>query len=159
MARFSNVLGTIGKTPLIRLNNIARDIKSTIHVKVDCFNPGGSIKDRIALVTAIKKYRCIFVMPDKMSRDKIDLLTAFGAEVAITPTAVSADSPKSYNGVADRLAKEIPGAYRPNQFTNPNNPHVHYLTTGLEIWQDSDLPPEKESRYNVSLKGQKKRAC
>ena len=169
MVRFSNILGTIGKTPLIKLNNITRDIKSTIHVKVECFNPGGSSKDRIALamieaaekddllkpggtiieatagntgvglalIAAIKKYRCIFVMPDKMSRDKIDLLTAFGAEVVITPTAVSADSPESYNGVADRLSQEIPGAYRPNQFTNPNNPHVHYLTTGPEIWEDS----------------------
>jgi cystathionine beta-synthase len=170
MARFSNVLDTIGKTPLIRLNNITRNIKSTIDVKVEYFNPGGSVKDRIALamieaaenegllkpggtiieatagntgvglalVAAIRKYRCIFVMPDKMSRDKIDLLKAFGAEVVVTPTSVSPDSPESYNGVADRLSKEIPGAYRPNQFANPNNPLIHYLTTGPEIWEDSE---------------------
>jgi len=169
MARFNNVLEAIGKTPLLKLNNMTRNIKSTIYVKVEYFNPGGSVKDRIglamveaaeregllkpggtiveatagntgvglALVAAIKKYRCIFVMPDKMSRDKIDLLKAYGAEVVITPTSVSPDSPESYNGVADRLSKEIPGAYRPNQFANPNNPLIHYLTTGPEIWEDS----------------------
>jgi cystathionine beta-synthase len=76
-------------------------------------------------------------MPDKMSQDKINLLKAYGAEVVITPTSVAPDSPESYNGVADRLAKEIPNAYRPNQFENPNNPLAHYLTTGPEIWEDS----------------------
>lgn len=91
----------------------------------------------LALVAAIKNYRCIFVMPDKMSQDKINLLKSYGAEVIITPTSVPPDSPESYNGVADRLAKEIPGAYRPNQFANPNNPLAHYLTTGPEIWEDS----------------------
>ena len=91
----------------------------------------------LALVAAIKNYRCIFVMPDKMSQDKINLLKSYGAEVIITPTSVPPDSPESYNGVADRLAKEIPGAYRPNQFANPNNPLAHYLTTGREIWEDS----------------------
>jgi cystathionine beta-synthase len=91
----------------------------------------------LALVAAIKKYRCIFVMPDKMSQDKINLLKSYGAEVIITPTSVPPDSPESYNGVADRLAKEIPGAYRPNQFANPNNPLAHYVTTGPEIWEDS----------------------
>jgi cystathionine beta-synthase len=91
----------------------------------------------LALVSAIKGYRCIFVMPDKMSQDKINLLKAYGAEVVITPTAVAPDSPESYNGVADRLSKEIPNAYRPNQFENQNNPLAHYLTTGPEIWEDS----------------------
>jgi cystathionine beta-synthase len=76
-------------------------------------------------------------MPDKMSQDKMNLLKAYGAEVVITPTAVPPDSPESYNGVADRLAKEIPGAYRPNQFANQNNPRAHYLTTGPEIWEDT----------------------
>ncbi len=169
MASYKNILEAIGRTPLIKLNNLIRDIKSTIYVKVEYFNPGGSVKDRIglamieaaeregllkpggtiieatagntgvglALVAAIKKYRCIFVMPDKMSRDKIDLLKAFGAEVVITPTSVSPDSPESYNGVAKRLSKEIAGAYRPNQFANPSNPQIHYLTTGPEIWEDS----------------------
>jgi cystathionine beta-synthase len=108
--------------------------------------PGGTIVEAtagntgvgLALVAAVKKYRCIFVMPDKMSQDKINLLKAYGAEVVITPTSVPPDSPESYNGVADRLAKEIPGAYRPNQFENPNNPLAHYLTTGAEIWADSN---------------------
>ncbi len=91
----------------------------------------------LALIAAVKKYRCIFVMPDKMSQDKINLLKAYGAEVVVTPTSVPPDSPESYNGVADRLAREIPGAYRPNQFANPYNPLAHYQTTGPEIWTDS----------------------
>ena len=166
---FNSILELIGKTPLIKLNKITKDIKSKIYVKAEFLNPGGSVKDRIglkmieaaeregilkpggtiieatagntgvglALVAAIKGYRCIFVMPDKMSQDKVNLLKAYGAEVVITPTSVAPDSPESYNGVADRLAKEIPNAYRPNQFENPNNPLAHYLTTGPEIWEDS----------------------
>ena len=166
---FNNILEAIGKTPLIRLNRMAKDIKSEIYVKLEYLNPGGSVKDRIglamieaaekegllkpggtiieatagntgvglALVAAIKGYRIIFVMPDKMSEDKISLLKAYGAEVVIVPTSVPPDSPESYNGVADRLAKEIPDAYRPNQFENPNNPLAHYLTTGPEIFEDS----------------------
>ncbi|MCL1470427.1 cystathionine beta-synthase [Argonema antarcticum] len=114
--------------------------------KQGLLQPGGTIIEAtagntgvgLALVAAIKNYRCIFVMPDKMSLDKINLLKAYGAEVVITPTSVAPDSPESYNGVADRLAKEIPGAYRPNQFENPNNPLAHYLTTGPEIWTDSN---------------------
>ncbi len=114
--------------------------------KEGLLRPGGTIIEAtagntgvgLALVAAIKGYRTIFVMPDKMSEDKISLLKAYGAEVVITPTSVSPDSPESYNGVADRLAKEIPGAYRPNQFENPNNPLAHYLTTGPEIWKDTD---------------------
>ncbi|MCL5985380.1 MAG: cystathionine beta-synthase [Actinobacteria bacterium] len=167
---FNNVLETIGRTPLIRLNSIAREVKSMLYAKVEFFNPGGSVKDRIgmtmieaaeregllepggtiieatagntgvglALVAAIKGYRTIFVMPDKMSEDKISLLKSYGAEVVITPTSVPPDSPESYGGVADRLTREIPGAFRPDQFSNPNNPLAHYLTTGPEIWEDSD---------------------
>lgn len=113
--------------------------------KEGLLQPGGTIIEAtagntgvgLALVAAIKKYRCIFVMPDKMSQDKINLLKAYGAEVVITPTSVPPDSPESYNGVAEKLAKEIPGAYRPNQFANPNNPLAHYLTTGPEIWLDT----------------------
>jgi cystathionine beta-synthase len=167
---FNNVLETIGRTPLIRLNRVAKPVKSTVYVKVEAFNPGGSVKDRIglamieaaeregllrpggtiieatagntgvglALVAAIKGYRTIFVLPDKMSEDKISLLRAYGAEVVITPTSVPPDSSESYNGVAERLAREIPGAYRPNQFANPHNPLAHYLSTGPEIWEDSD---------------------
>jgi cystathionine beta-synthase len=90
------------------------------------------------MVAAIKGYRCICVLPDKMSEDKISLLRAYGAEVVVTPTSVPPDSPESYNGVADRLSREIPGAYRPNQFANPTNPETHYLTTGPEIWEDTE---------------------
>src|SRR5215468_8548268 len=107
--------------------------------------PGGTIIEAtagntgvgLAMVAAVKGYRCIFVLPDKMSREKILLLRAYGAEVVITPTAVAPDSPESYNGVADRLAREIPGAWRPNQFTNLANPEVHYRSTGPEIWEQT----------------------
>jgi cystathionine beta-synthase len=107
--------------------------------------PGGVIVEAtagntgvgLALAAANRGYRCIFVLPDKMSEDKISLLRAYGAEVVITPTSVPPDSPESYNGVADRLAREIPGAFRPNQFANPNNPLAHYDTTGPEIWEDT----------------------
>lgn len=92
----------------------------------------------LALVAAVKGYRCIFVMPDKMSEDKVTLLRAYGAEVIITPTSVPPDSPESYNGVADRLAREIPGSFRPNQFGNQKNPEAHYRTTGPEIWEDTE---------------------
>lgn len=107
--------------------------------------PGGTIVEAtagntgvgLALAAAVKGYRMIAVMPDKMSEDKVSLLRAYGAEVVITPTNVPPDSPDSYNGVADRLAKDIPGAWRPNQFENPRNPAVHEATTGPEIWEDS----------------------
>lgn len=163
--RAESVLDLIGGTPLVRLSRFSRNVKAGIWGKVEYLNPGGSVKDRIALrmiqaaeragelkpggtiieatagntgvglamVAAVKRYRCIFVLPDKMSRDKIDLLRAYGAEVVITPTSVAPDSSLSYNGVADRLAREIPGAFRPNQFFNEANPEAHYLTTGPEI--------------------------
>lgn len=92
----------------------------------------------LALVAASRGYRCIFVLPDKMSEDKVNLLKAYGAEVVITQTSVAPDSPESYNGVADRLAREIPNSFRPSQFTNLNNPEAHYLSTGKEIWEDLD---------------------
>ena len=108
--------------------------------------PGGTIVEAtagntgvgLALAAAVKGYRLIAVMPDKMSEDKVSLLRAYGAEVVITATSVPPDSPESYNGVADRLAKEIPGAWRPNQFENPRNPFAHATTTGPEIWEDSE---------------------
>lgn len=108
--------------------------------------PGGVIVEAtagntgvgLALVAALKGYRCLFVVPDKMSDEKIDLLKAYGAEVVVTPTSVPPDSPRSYNGVADRLARELPNAWRPNQFANPLNPDAHYRTTGPEIWRDTD---------------------
>jgi cystathionine beta-synthase len=107
--------------------------------------PGGTIIEAtagntgvgLAMVAAVKGYRCIFVLPDKMSSEKIALLKAYGAEVVITPTGVPPDSPESYNGVADRLAREVPGAWRPNQFTNLANPEIHYRTTGPEIWEQT----------------------
>ena len=108
--------------------------------------PGGTIIEAtagntgvgLAIVAAVKGYRCIFVLPDKMSNEKIALLKAHGAEVVITQTNVPPDSPDSYNGVADRLSREIPGAWRPNQFTNMANPEVHYRTTGPEIWEQTE---------------------
>jgi cystathionine beta-synthase len=114
--------------------------------KEGLLKPGGTIIEAtagntgvgLAMIAAVKKYRCIFVMPDKMSQEKVNLLKAYGAEVVVTPTSVAPDSPESYNGIAERLVKEIPGAYRPNQFENPNNPLAHYLTTGPEIWSDSN---------------------
>ncbi|MBY0458142.1 MAG: pyridoxal-phosphate dependent enzyme, partial [Gemmataceae bacterium] len=107
--------------------------------------PGGTIIEAtagntgvgLAMVAAVKGYRCIFVLPDKMSNEKILLLKAYGAEVVITPTNVAPDAPESYNGVADRLAREIPGAWRPNQFMNLANPEIHYRTTGPEIWEQT----------------------
>ena len=108
--------------------------------------PGGTIIEAtagntgvaLAMAAAVRGYRCIFVLPDKMSGDKIRLLKAYGAEVVITPTSVPPDSPESYNGVAERLAREIPGAWRPNQFMNLSNPEAHYRTTGPEIWRQTE---------------------
>src|SRR5437762_494333 len=108
--------------------------------------PGGTIIEAtagntgvgLALAAAVKGYRCIFVLPDKMSGEKVRLLRAYGAEIVITPTSVPPDSPESYNGVADRLAREIPGAWRPNQFANLANPEIHYRSTGREIWEQTE---------------------
>src|SRR6188472_3872833 len=107
--------------------------------------PGGTIVEPtsgntgvgLAIAAAIKGYRCIFVMPDKMSQEKISLLRAYGAEVVICPTAVPPESPESYYRVADRLTEEIPGAFQPNQYRNPANPQAHYLSTGPELWEQS----------------------
>lgn len=107
--------------------------------------PGGTIVEAtagntgvgLAMAAAVKGYRCVFAVPDKMSHEKVALLRAYGADVVWTPTAVPPDSPESYNGVADRLAREIPGAWRASQFTNQANPRAHYATTGPEIWSDA----------------------
>src|ERR687897_1692156 len=107
--------------------------------------PGGTIVEPtsgntgagLAIVAALKGYRCVFVMPDKMSQEKIALLRGYGAEVVIAPTAVPPDSPESYYSVANRLTAEIPGAYQPNQYANPANPEAHYATTGPELWRQS----------------------
>jgi cystathionine beta-synthase len=163
------ILEMVGNTPLVRLRRVTRGIKATVLAKVETLNPGGSVKDRIALqiiedaeregllkpggtiieatagntgvglalVAAIKGYRCIFVMPDKMSEDKIRLLRAYGADVVITASAVAHDSPESYTSVAKRLAAETPGAFLANQFYNQSNPDAHYRTTGPEIWEQT----------------------
>ena len=107
--------------------------------------PGGTIVEPtsgntgtgLAIAAALKGYRCIFVMPDKMSQEKISLLRAYGAEVVVCPYAVAPESPESYYSVSDRLAEEIPGAYKPDQYTNEFNPQAHYETTGPEIWEQT----------------------
>ena len=108
--------------------------------------PGGTIVEPtsgntgagLAMAAALRGYRCIFVMPDKMSQEKISMLRAYGADVVITPTAVDPDSPESYYSVSDRLAEEIPGGFKPDQYSNPSNPEAHYETTGPEIWEQTD---------------------
>jgi cystathionine beta-synthase len=170
MAReYPTLLELVGNTPLVRLQNVVPGGAATVLGKLEFLNPGGSIKDRIAItmveqaeregklkpggtlveptsgntgtglaiVAALKGYRCIFTMPDKMSREKISLLKAFGAEVIICPYAVEPESPESYYSVSDRLAEEIPGAYKPDQYRNEGNPRSHYETTGPEIWEQT----------------------
>ncbi|MCP4416365.1 MAG: cystathionine beta-synthase [Chloroflexi bacterium] len=169
MEIYSNIMETIGNTPLVKLNSVVSDLPCTVLAKVEFFNPGGSIKDRIgpaiiedaersgklkpggtivestsgntgvglAIAAAIKGYRCIFVMPDKMSQEKILLLRAFGARVVVTPTAVEPDDPRSYYLVADRLVEETPNAILANQYHNPVNPRAHVDSTGPELWQQT----------------------
>ncbi|WP_241185986.1 pyridoxal-phosphate dependent enzyme [Micrococcus luteus] len=164
-----NVLELIGRTPLVKLHSVTEGIEATVLVKVEYLNPGGSVKDRIALkmieeaeregllgpggtvveptsgntgvglalVSQLKGYRTVFVTPDKVGQEKRDVLSAYGAELVVTPTAVDPTSEESYYGVADRLVREIPGAYQPNQFFNPAAPASHYETTGPEIWEDT----------------------
>src|SRR6478735_9192752 len=164
-----SILETVGETPLVRLSRIAQGCAPQVVAKVEYFNPGGSIKDRVAIrmveaaerdgrlrpggtiieptsgntgtglaiAARLKGYRVIAVMPDKMSREKIDLLRAYGAEVVVCPTDVDPSSPQSYYRVAERLAAEIPGAYKPNQYFNPANPAAHYASTGPEIWEQT----------------------
>lgn len=108
--------------------------------------PGGTIVEPtsgntgvgLALVAQQRGYRCVFVLPDKVGTDKIDVLRAYGAEIVVTPTNVEPDSPESYYSVSDRLAAEIPGAFKPNQYENQNGPRSHYETTGPEIWRDTE---------------------
>lgn len=165
-----SILDTIGQTPLIKLNRVTEGIKATVLAKTEYFNPGGSVKDRIAitiveeaekagrlkpggtiveatsgntgaglaLVAALKGYKAIFTMPDKMSSEKVRNLKAYGAEVVVTPTAVPPDSPDSYYSVAKRLVEETPNSILANQYFNPVNPESHYLTTGPELWEQTD---------------------
>jgi cystathionine beta-synthase len=164
-----SLVDLVGDTPLVRLDRIGRDLDCTLLAKLEQLNPGGSVKDRIALamieaaerdgllkpggtiieptsgntgvglaiVAARRRYRCIFVMPDKMSQEKISLLRAYGAEVVVCPTAVPPEHPESYYSVADRLASEIPDAFQPNQYANAENPRAHERTTGPEIWRQT----------------------
>src|SRR3954470_7615295 len=164
-----SILEAIGDTPLVRLSRIAAGVRPQVVAKVESLNPGGSIKDRVAIAlieaaeragtlqpggtiveptsgntgtglaiaARLKGYRVIAVMPDKMSKEKIDLLRAYGAEVVVAPTDVPPDSPRSYYSVANRLVEEIPGAFQPNQYFNKANPQAHYESTGPEIWEQT----------------------
>ena len=162
----------VGNTPLVQLDKVIDADPSTgplLLAKVEYVNPGGSVKDRIAvrmvdaaeesgelkpggtiveptsgntgvglaLVAQQRGYRCIFICPDKVSKDKIDTLRAYGAEVVVCPTAVDPKDPRSYYSVSDRLARETPGAWKPDQYSNPNNPRSHYETTGPELWRQT----------------------
>ncbi|MCM2419736.1 MULTISPECIES: cystathionine beta-synthase [unclassified Streptomyces] len=165
-----SMISLVGNTPLVRLNNVTEGIQATVLAKVEYFNPGGSVKDRIAvrmieaaeqsgelkpggtiveptsgntgvglaIVAQQKGYHCIFVCPDKVSLDKINVLRAYGAEVVVCPTAVDPDHPESYYNVSDRLVRETPNAWKPDQYSNPNNPLSHYHSTGPELWEQTE---------------------
>jgi cystathionine beta-synthase len=168
-----SLLDLIGNTPLVRLRRVTAELgpaAPTVLAKVEYFNPGGSVKDRIAvrmidaaeasgalppggtiveptsgntgiglaLVAQQRGYRCVFVCPDKVSGDKINTLRAYGAEVVVCPTAVAPEDPRSYYSVSDRLARETPGGWKPDQYANPNNPRSHYETTGPELWEQTE---------------------
>ena len=164
----ASILDAVGDTPLVRLgrlhapgNLVAKieyvnpggSIKDRIGLAMieaaerdGLLQPGGTIVEPtsgntgvgLAMVAAIRGYRLVCVMPDKMSQEKIDGLRAYGAEVHVTPTDVEPEDPRSYYSVAARLAEEIPGAFSPNQYANPANPGAHYRTTGPEIWEQTD---------------------
>ena len=169
MSYHENVLAAIGRTPLVRLNKLVGPDDATVLVKLEYMNPGGSIKDRMALhiiekaeregllrrgstiventsgntgvgvamAAAVKGYRCVFTMPDKMSKEKQDTLKAFGAQVVVTPTNVPADSPESYYSVAKRIAAETPNSFYLNQYHSPDNVEAHYQLTAPEIWEQT----------------------
>lgn len=166
---YDNVLGTMGNTPLVRLNRLGRGLRCQVVAKVEYFNPGGSVKDRIglpiiedaerngllkpggtiveatsgntgvglAIAAALKGYKCVFVMPDKMSEEKIRVLRAYGARVVVTPTNVEPEDPRSYYSVARKLAEETPNSILANQYHNPINPQAHFDATGPEIWRQT----------------------
>ncbi|MEO0139706.1 MAG: cysteine synthase family protein [candidate division WOR-3 bacterium] len=168
MRIYNSLLDLIGKTPLVK-TRLFKGFKAEVVLKLESFNPMGSVKDRIAiqmvedaeregklkpgmlvvestsgntgaglaLVCLLKGYKCVLTVPDKVSKEKIDLLKALGAEVVICPTNVPPESPESYYSVAKRIAEERGGLYI-NQYENPSNPKAHYLTTGPEIWEDTD---------------------
>jgi cystathionine beta-synthase len=170
-----SLIELVGNTPLLRLRAVTKALGQggsapAVLAKVEYFNPGGSVKDRIAvrmidaaersgelrpggtiveptsgntgiglaIVAQQRGYRCIFVCPDKVSTDKINTLRAFGAEVVVCPTAVAPEDPRSYYEVSDRLARDTPGGWKPNQYANENNPRSHYETTGPELWEQTE---------------------
>lgn len=167
-----NILGLIGKTPLVKINHLtqAHNIKATILAKMENLNPGYSVKDRIgismveaaeregilkpggtlieatsgntgiglALAAAVKGYRCIFIMTDKVSVEKIRFLKSLGCDVVICPVAAKVGSPDHYVETAKRIASETPNSFYPDQYNHPANPAAHYRTTGPELWEDTD---------------------
>src|SRR3954470_17546707 len=164
-----SLLDLVGDTPLVRLGRVGRDLDCDLLAKVELVNPGGSVKDRVAvamidaaerdgllrpggtiveptsgntgaglaIVAAQRGYRCIFVMADKQSPEKAALLRAYGAEVIVCPTAVPPEDPRSYYATADRLTRETPNSFRPDQYSNQNNPAAHVKTTGPELWEQT----------------------
>lgn len=164
-----SMIELVGNTPLLKLNNVTEGIQATVLAKIEYFNPGGSVKDRIAvrmiedaersgalrpggviieptsgntgvglaIVAQQKGYHCVFVCPDKVSMDKINVLRAYGAEVVVCPTAVDPEHPDSYYNVSDRLVTETPNAWKPDQYSNPANPRSHYESTGPELWEQT----------------------
>ena len=167
---FSTLLDTIGNTPLVKLKKINPYPHIEIYVKLEFFNPSGSIKDRIvkyivedaevrgilkpggtivegtsgntgaavAMIAAMKGYKAILTMPDKVSKEKQNALKAFGAQIVVTTTSASPDSPQHYVNTAKRIAEETPNSFRINQYDNLKNPQAHYVSTGPEIWQQTN---------------------
>ncbi|GGI57044.1 pyridoxal-phosphate dependent enzyme [Winogradskyella haliclonae] len=165
-----NILGTIGNTPMVKMNKLVEDLDCLVLAKYETFNPGNSVKDRmalqmiedaeadgrlkpggtiiegtsgntgmgLALAAILKGYKCIFVLSDKQSKEKMDILRAVGAEVVVCPTDVEPDDPRSYYSVSKRLGEETPNSWYVNQYDNPSNAKAHYQTTGPEIWQQTD---------------------
>jgi cystathionine beta-synthase len=166
-----DILGAIGHTPMVRINSITRGvIKATVLAKVETFNPGNSIKDRmavrmiedaeksgalkpggtiiegtsgntgmgLAIAAVVKGYKCIFTTTDKQSKEKVDALKAFGAEVIVCPTNVDPEDPRSYYSVSSRLQKDVPNSWKANQYDNLSNSAAHYELTGPEIWDQTD---------------------
>lgn len=164
------ILETIGNTPLVKLNKITKALPCDVYAKVETFNPGNSIKDRmavkmiedaekdgrlkpggtiiegtsgntgmgLAIAAVIKGYKCIFTTTDKQSKEKVDALRAFGAEVIVCPTDVDPEDPRSYYSVSSRLVNEIPNSWKPNQYDNLSNAQAHYEQTGPELWDQTD---------------------
>jgi cystathionine beta-synthase len=167
---YNNILETIGNTPLVKLNNITKEISATVLAKIETTNPGNSIKDRmavkmiedaeksgklkpggtiiegtsgntgmgLAMAAIIKGYKCIFTTTDKQSKEKVDALRAFGAEVIVCPTNVDPEDPRSYYSVSSRLEREVPNSWKPNQYDNLSNTQAHYEQTGPEIWEQTE---------------------